>query len=162
MNFVFFNLILLACGFPALLIFSFGMAACMIPLAPFLKRESPPDAVMFPIMALLGGYQIYFWGLWSAFCVAVIIKFTHKPEVSWDWLYWVCGFMWSSSLIGWLSHKEQQTSATQNEALGVQRGGCVYSVIAIAAFLTFAFAPHLAQWPYGWFLNLVGLSKFMN
>jgi hypothetical protein len=113
-------------------------------------------------MALAGGYGVYFWGLWAAFCVAVTMHFTQKPEVTWDWLYWICGFIWSNLLIGWLAHKEQQISATAEEVRGSRRADAIYSLIAIGAFLLFAFAPNLAEWPYGWFLNLTGLAKYMN
>lgn len=162
MNFIFFNVLLLIAGFPAVLFFSFGLMACMIPIAPFLKSKNPGNAVIFPAIALAGGYQVYFWGLWGAFCVAVTMHFTQRPEVTWDWLYWISGFMWCTSLIGWLAQKEQRSSATTAEARGVQSGTTFYSLIAIAAFLVFAFAPNLAEWPYGWFLNLTGLSKYMN
>jgi hypothetical protein len=162
MNFIFFNILLLFAGFPAVLLFSFGLMACIIPLAPFVKGKNPPKSVIFSIAAIAGGFQIYFWGLWAAFCVAVTMKFTQKPEVTWDWLYWICGFMWCTSLIGWLAHKEQQSSATVEEARRVQSSTTFYSLIAIAAFLIFAFAPSLAEWPYGWFMNLTGLSEYMN
>jgi hypothetical protein len=162
MNFILFNIVLLVAGFPAVFLFSVGLMACMLPMAPFLKSENPPKAVICPIAAIAGAYQIYFWGLWAAFCVAITIRFTQRPEVTWDWLYWICGFMWCGSLIGWLAHKEQQSSATVADARAVQSGTNFYSLVAVAAFLVFAFAPGLAEWPYGWFMNLTGLSKYMN
>jgi hypothetical protein len=158
MNFILFNILLLVVGLPAVLVFSLGLMACMIPLAPFLKSKNPPKAVMFPIMAVAGCYQVYFWGLWAAFCVAVTTRFTQKPEVTWDWLYWIFGFMWCTSLIGWLAQKEQQSITSVEEAHSAQSGTKFYSLIAVAAFLIFAFAPNLAEWPYGWFMNLTGLS----
>ena len=65
---------------------------------------------MLPLLSIAGAYQIYFWGFWSAFCVAMTFKFTQIPEVTWDWLYWITGFMWCISVIGWLAHKEKQSS----------------------------------------------------
>jgi len=134
----------------------------MIPLAPFLKSENPPKAIIFPVMAIAGGYQIYLWGLWAAFCVAVTIRFTQKPEVTWDWLYWICSFMWCTSLIGWLAYKEQQSSDTIEEERSAQGGATFYLLITIVVFLVFAMAPYLANWPYGWFMKLTGLAKYMN
>lgn len=162
MNFIYFNGLLLFAGFPAALVFSVGVMACMLPLVPFLKNENPPKAVVFPVMTLAGGFQIYFWGLWAAFCVAVILKFTHKPEVTWDWLYWVCGFMWCTSLIGWFAHKEKMMSTSVEEVHRIEKGTNFYSLIAIGAFVLFAFSPSLANWPYGWFMQLMGFSKYMS
>ncbi|MBU1206909.1 MAG: hypothetical protein KKH04_08290 [Proteobacteria bacterium] len=110
MNFIIFNAILLFAGFLAVLIFSIGLIACIAPMALFAKSESPPKVVMLPLLSIAGAYQIYFWGFWSAFCVAMTFKFTQIPEVTWDWLYWITGFMWCISVIGWLAHKEKQSS----------------------------------------------------
>jgi hypothetical protein len=93
MNFILFNVILLFAGFLAVLVFSVGLMACLAPMALFAKSENPPKAVMLPLIGIAGIYQIYLWGFWSAFCVAMAIRFTQKPEVTWDWLYWITGFM---------------------------------------------------------------------
>lgn len=158
MNFIIFNVVLLVAGFPAVFLFSLGLMACMLPMAPFVKCEDPPKIVVLSSAAIAVGYQIYFWGLWAAFCVAVTARFTRGPQVTLDWLYWVFGFMWCTSLIFWLAHKEQQSSATAAEAHSVESGAALYSMIAGAAFLVFAFAPRLSDWPYGWLINLAGLS----
>lgn len=132
--------------------------ACFSPLALFARSGHPPKIIMFPLLAVAGIYQIYFWGLWSAFCVAVTIQFTQKPEVSWDWLYWVFGFMESTSLIAWLSHKERQTSRSVQEVRGIEKGTILYSLVAIIAFFIFALSPSLMIPPFGWALKLVGYS----
>jgi len=161
MNFIFFNVILLFAGFLAVLIFSVGLMACLAPLTLFKKSERPPKVIILPFFGIAAVYQIYFWGLWSAFCVAMTIRFTQKPEVNWDWLYWIAGFMWCISLIGWLAHKERQGSQSLEEARGIQKGTTLYSLIAIAAFLVFAFAPSLMLPPYGWALDLLGLQRYI-
>jgi len=157
MNFIIFNVILLFSGFLAVLIFSIGLMACIAPMALFAKSESPPKLVALPFLGIAGIYQIYFWGFWSAFCVAMTIKFTHKPEVTWNWLYWIVGFIWCTSLIGWLAHKEKQSSQSHEEARGIQKGTTLYSLIAIVAFLAFSFFPSLILPPYGWALKAFGL-----
>jgi hypothetical protein len=162
MNFIFFNTFLIVAVFPAVFLLSLGVMACMIPLAPFVKKKNPPKAIILSVVAVAGGYQVYFWGLWAAFCVAVTMRFTQKPEVTWDWLYWVSGLMWCMSPIGWLSHKEQMSSATLEDVREILLGTTFYYLIAMAAFLVFAFFPNLAEWPYGWFMNLTGLAKYMN
>jgi hypothetical protein len=136
--------------------------ACIAPMALFAKSESPPKLVALPFLGIAGIYQIYFWGFWSAFCVAMTIKFTHKPEVTWNWLYWIVGFIWCTSLIGWLAHKEKQNSQSQEEARGIQKGTTLYSLIAIVAFLAFSFFPSLTLPPYGWALKAFGLQGYIG
>lgn len=162
MNFILFNIVLLFVGFLAVLIFSIGLMACFAPMALFAKAKSPPKLVMLPLLGIAGIYQIYFWGFWSAFCVAMTIKFTHKPEVTWNWLYWIAGFIWCTSLIGWLAHKEKQSSRSLEEAREIQKGTTLYSLIAIVAFLVFAFFPSLMLTPYGWALKAIGLNEYIG
>ncbi len=158
MNFVLFNVILLFSGFLAVLILSVGVMACLAPMALFAKSENPPRALVFPVMGIAAIYQVYFWGFWSAFCVAMTISYTQKPEVTWVWLYWITGFMWCTSLIGWFFHKEQQTSQSLKETRGIQTGTMLYSLVAIVAFLVFAFNPSLMLLPYGWALKPLGVA----
>jgi hypothetical protein len=162
MNFIIFNVILLFGGFLAVLIFSIGLMACIAPMALFAKSDSPPKIVRLSFLGIAGIYQIYFWGFWSAFCVTMTIKFTNKPEVTWDWLYWITGFMWCISVIGWLAHKEKQSSQSFEEARGIQKGTTLYSFIAIIAFLAFSFFPSLILPPYGWALKAFGLHEYIG
>lgn len=155
MNFIIFNAILLFAGFLAVLIFSVGLMAVLAPMALFKKSGNPPKIITIPLLGIIGIYQIYFWGFWSAFCVVMTFKFAQRQEVTLPWLYWIAGFMWCISLIGWLAHKEQQSSQSLEEAQGIQKGTTFYSLIAIAAFLVFAFIPSLMQQPYGWALKLL-------
>ncbi len=159
MNFVIFNLVLLLASFPAGILFSLGIVACLAPLALFARSQHPPKAVMYPVFALGAAFQIYFWGFWAAICVAVTMHFTRKPEVTWDWLYWMDAFSWCTALIGWFAHKERQTSKSEKEARGIAGGAMLYSLVAIAAFLLFAFRPSLMGAAYGWALRVVGLSS---
>lgn len=158
MNFILFNIILLVAGLIAVLIFSFGFMVCLAPMALLAKLEKPPKAFVLPILGIAGIYQMYFWGFWSAFCIAMTISFTQKPEVTWDWLYWITGFMWCTSLIGWLSHREQQTGQSLKETRGIQTGTMLYSLVAIVGFLVFAFNPSLMLLPYGWALKPLGVA----
>lgn len=156
-NFIKFFFLLLVAGFPAIILFSFGFIAILAPLALFAKSEKPPVILMIPLFVLAAAFQIYFWGGWSAFCVSVAYHFTSKPEVTWDWLYFVTGFSWSTSLIGWLSHKERMVSPAE-EQRSIACGTMWYSNVAIATYIVFAIWPHLTNVPYGWFLRLVGFE----
>jgi len=157
MNFIKFFFLLLIAGLPAIFLFSFGVIAFLAPLALFAKSEKPPVVAMVPFMILAGAFQIYFWGGWSAFCVAVAYNFTSKPEVTWDWLYFVTGFFQSTALIEWLSYKERMVRTAEDQR-SIQSGTMWYSLVAIAAYIVFAIWPHLMNAPYGWFLRLIGFE----
>jgi hypothetical protein len=162
MNFIIFNGILLFSGFLAVFIFSVGLMACISPMALFTKSDGPLKIVTLLLLVIAGIYQIYFWGLWSAFCVAMTIKFTNKPEVTWHWLYWIMGFLWCTSLIGWLAHKEKQSSQSHEEVRGIQKGTTLYSIIAIVSFLVFSFLPSFMSPTYGWALKAFGLHRYIG
>ena len=135
--------------------------ACLAPLALFAKMEKPPMVIVIPLMILAGAFQVYFWGRWSAYSVATTYKFTLRPEVTWDWLYFVCGFFNSSSLIAWLSHKERQgESATRQRE--IQSGTMYYAAVAWLAYIVFAIWPKLTLPVYGWAMDYVGLVKYVK
>jgi hypothetical protein len=90
------------------------------------------------------------------------MKFTQKPDVTWDWLYWFCGFNWCWTLVEWMSHKEESTAGSIEDVDRIKRSRKLYILINIAAFIIFAFAPNLTKWPYGWFINGTGLAKHMH
>lgn len=46
--------------------------------------------------------------LWSVFVVWVALRVTSQPEVTWDWLYFICGFFWSS--LGFLSSTQDRSN----------------------------------------------------
>lgn len=161
MNFVTYNLLLLAASFPALFIFSIGVMGLISPLSLFSKSERLPKAISLSILGLAGLYQIYFWGLWSAFIVALTYKYTISPEVTWDWMYFVSGFTWCTALIGWLSHKERQSSESLKEDRGIVQGTFMYSTVALVAYVVFAIWPHLMLAPFGWALDLLGMTQYV-
>ena len=130
------------------------------PLSLLSKSEGFRKAIVLPISGLAGLYQIYFWALWSAFVVALTYKYTIRPEVTWDWLFFVSGFMWSLAPVGWLSFKEQQSSESLKETRGIVSGTFMYSTIAALAYIVFAIWPYLMLVPFGWALELMGLTKY--
>ena len=157
MNYLKFFFLLLIADFPAIMLFSFGLSAFLAPLALLAKSKDPPVIVIIPFLILVVAFQIYFWGAWSAFCVAVAYNFASKPEVTWDWLYFITGFFESTSLIGWLSYKERMGSSAEDQR-GIAAGTMWYSLVAIAAYLVFAIWPDLMNVPYGWLLRLTGFE----
>jgi hypothetical protein len=173
MNFILFNVLLLAAGFLAFLIFSVGVMTCLAPLALFAKSESPPTALrvrwplVVPVMGIAGIFQVYLWGLWAAFCVALTIHFTQKPEVTWDWVYWIQGFGGFAGLVGvaaptgmivWLAHK-QESSWSAEDARAIRAGILLCSLVNILAFPIFSLNPSLMELPYGWALKPLGVVR---
>ncbi|MDA8634414.1 hypothetical protein N9L71_11740 [Verrucomicrobiales bacterium] len=158
MNFIFFILLLFLAGFAAGFLILLGLTACTALLHPFLKRENPSKSALF----INFFFSSYFWGLWACFCVGLTMKFTQKPEVTWDWLYWFFGFVWCASQVEWMSRGAEFTSDSTEEALSIMRMKARYVLVCVAAFLIFAFAPNLTKWPYGWFINGTGLAKHMH
>lgn len=124
MDFVLFNVSLLVAAFPAVIVFSVGVLACVAPLSLFAKSPNPPKVLTYPFLTLAAGFWVYFWGFWSALCVAITLGFVQKPEVTWDWLYWIAALGWCTSLIGWFAHKERHTSTSIAESQGIQRARC--------------------------------------
>ncbi len=161
MNFIFFNGQLLFSGIVAIIIFSIGLMVSIAPLYILSKIKKLPTIVTYPFIALIAIYQVYFWGLWSAYCVVQTIKFTQLSEVTWDWLYWIFCFMWCIALISWFSNKETQCSQSCEEIGEIQKGSSFYTVIATVAFFIFTFAPSFILLPYGWFFKTIGMQNYI-
>jgi hypothetical protein len=153
MNFVVFNIILLVASFLAAAIFAGGVMLCMLPCAPFLKMEKPNKLLAVPVAltcnALLWVFQVSFWVLWAAFCVATSQWFTQKESVTWDWLYWIIGGYWCVSLGHWLF---------QRESFAVQRAMLGYFWLTLAAFVLFALIPNSAKDFFEWLLTSLGIG----
>lgn len=103
----------------------------------------------YPAMALTGIAQLYFWGLWAAYCAALVVSRTATPGVTHKWLYYLVAFVSLTSPFGYMMHKEQ-VAATQRQAQSIASGTMFYSGAAIVAFAVFVFWPGLIQTPYGW------------
>jgi len=137
----------------------FGLIAVIAPFGLVVKAaESRPTlakifAVPFTIVA--GGFQFYFWGGWSAFCVALADKYVARPETSAHWLYWTVAFLSCTSPLAYLTSQEMQTSQSANEARGTQRGGCMYSIAAMLAFFLFFVWRDGRELLYGWALHFI-------
>jgi hypothetical protein len=155
MNFLVFNGLLLISAFISIIVFSIGLFAFLVPTALFFKKKPPSKIFSFPIFVLSAIYQIYFWGLWATFCVTITNIYVSAPDVTLNWLYWICSFLWCISVIGWLFSKEKQKNISAEEMIKLQRGTIFYSFIATIAFLVFAFSPTLMLPSYGWALKLL-------
>jgi hypothetical protein len=185
MNLVVFIFILIACGIVARLLFGLGIFLCWELIKMFMKGGStagsseelaekffadqftlPKAAPKGLILGLALAFPCYFWGLWATFCVATTASFIQKPEVSWHWLYWICGFVICTASVCKIDPKTLKPflpiEQMHAKAVFVGTAGEASHLPAVGAFLLFAFVPSLAGWPYGWFLTLTGLSQYMN
>lgn len=161
MNYIGFNGTLLLYGFGAVFILAIGVMALMAPLSLLAKDGDPPKAVVYPLAGLAGIFQVYFWSFWSVVCVALAIKYTQRPDVTWDWLYWVTAFFWSTAFIRWFAHKEMGLSESVAESRSIAKGTLGYSLVAIVAFLFFSFMPQYSLTPYGFLLQPLGLDTYL-
>ena len=161
MNFIYYNLTLLVSALPAVFLFSIGNVACLAPYLFFQEKYSPRKFFSVVKDLISGAFQIYFWGLWAAFCVSVTYKYTTRTDVTLDWIYFLVGFFNSSLIIVSLNSKEQ--SGDHNKIRKkVQQSSGYYSVIAWIGFLLFSFRPSFITPVYGWATDVLGLTRYIN
>jgi hypothetical protein len=163
-NFLAFNAVLLAACIPGAFIFSIGLVALLSPPT-FLfgmkgdvsatLRKPVAKAVTHLFFGLAAAFQVYFWGLWAAFCVAYTSRFTQKPEVTWLWAYWLSAFFWCTGLMGYLAHGDLDK---EDQDRGGFTGIAIYFLILVGSFLVFAFFRGPMISIYGWFLSGIGLA----
>jgi hypothetical protein len=129
----------------------------------FILPETSPKI----LTASLGiAIPLYIWGLYAAFCVAVTLSLTTKPEVTWNWIYWISAFLLCTSLISQINPKTLKPFLpihhyhTKGVFVGIATEASLLP--AVAGFLIFAFFPSFALWPYGWILNMLNLSQYMR
>jgi hypothetical protein len=116
--------------------------------------RSKLSPVAYPVLALALLAQLYFWGMWAAYCAALALVRASHEVVTHTWLYYIVGFLFVTAPIGYLASKEQASAASAAEGGGIQRGSTLYSAFAILAFLAFVVWPPLMTTPYGWFVGL--------
>jgi len=111
--------------------------------------EAKPNLLTHLLMAPATGAQIYFWGLWAAYCAALVVSRTALPEVTHKSLYYLVAVLSLLAPLGYMMSQEQ-IGASQREAQRIASGTMLYSSIVIAAFGVFVFWPGLMRVPYGW------------
>lgn len=154
------NFQLLISGLLGTFLLSAGIALCIIPISMSVKKN--PNSKLFVFFTLLTGcFQFYFWGLWATVCVSIIYSFINKPDVTWDWVYWLSGFMWCMSIIARL-HSSEQAHIDDLDKKNQSRGACLYTLLLISFFITFSIKPHWSYNTYGWYLNATNYSQYMK
>ncbi len=158
MNFLKFNFMMLLATFAAIFAFSLGIAALLSPLVLVSKARKMATFGSVAVAAIAGAFQLYYWGFWSAVCVAFAVRFMNRPEASVHWLYWIAGFFWASTPLGWFASHEREAVGSK-WTTAHETGTTVYYMVAVVAFVLFAFIPSAMDALYGWILhalNIVG------
>jgi len=150
-----FLITMVVADFVCTIAFSLLLVAIMSPLALLARQERAAVAVALVVVILAGVLQIYFWGLWAAFCSAIAVKYSALPGVSYHWVYYVIGFLSCTAPLSYLARQEVAVAENAAEANNTRRGTSVYSAIAIVAFVLFCIWPTLYSWPYSWALRYI-------
>lgn len=131
-----------------LIIFSIFTVVVLMPIVIIIGKIK---ALRIPFMVILSLSQVYFWLLWSSFCFATVKYYMDTPQVSYEWIYYLAGFVVLTGPIGYLSSKEQQSTNNRNEE--IKKGTAFYGIISIIAFIVFCFWPSLITYDYLSFVN---------
>ena len=161
MNYLFFNGALLLAAIVALIFYYTGLMLLLAPLMLFKRADVSPRTITFPIWTLTGIYQVVFWGLWAALCVALIMKFIQVPGVHQQWLYWFTGFVGCLLLIGLITYENFRSGRSIAGIRGIQNGATLIALVAIAAFSAFSYKPSYGIRTYGFALKPLGLHKYL-
>jgi hypothetical protein len=146
---------LLIGAFVAPIAFSF----MLVPLASLLALTmrgagaQPSPFRTYPIFALLFLAQMYFWGLWAAYCASLAVtRVAFDADAGFRWLYYAVAFLFVMAPLGYLTSMERSSARSSGEARHVQWGAGLYSSLTIIAFVAFAVLPRLMNLipAYGW------------
>ena len=135
-------------------VFAFALVVVLAPLLLIARKESRTKFAGPPLVVVAAAFQIYFWGLWAAFCSATAAKY-QQCRKSLSWLYYLAAFAFCTAPLAYLAHKETMMAQSSAEVSNTERGTALYSLLAIAAFLVFSVWPSLYSWAYSWALGFV-------
>jgi hypothetical protein len=133
--------------------FVFTFISIFLRVAFTTSKESVIKVAVLPSVVVAGALQLYFWGLWAAFCSASSAKFSAAPEVSHHWLYYIAAFIYCTAPCTVISKAYMGFHSA--EARDIQRRVALYNLIAATAFIIFCVWPSLYAWPYSWALGFV-------
>ncbi|ADE56391.1 MULTISPECIES: hypothetical protein [Aminobacterium] len=91
--------------------------------------------------------QMYALAAWSAYSVLRTMRFARLPETR-GWIYYLTAFIICEGALGVIARKEEY-----NGFLSI-----LHSIMAMGAFVIFAFNPHLMGSMYSWLIRLVGVE----
>lgn len=114
-------------------------------------KVPPADYLRLGLLMLA---QLYFWGMWAAYCAGLAWVRSFQQGIATALLYYAVAFLFLCGPIGYLGSKEQKLADSIHEVRGIRRGMALYRAFALVAFIIFALWPRLMFIikPYGWFL----------
>lgn len=142
-----------------MLLFPIGLLMVMWPLAKiqtgFKIEKMPMFFMVFPLF--IAG--LYYVGLGAAITTGLAFKFTAKPQVHFDWIYWILAlFTAVISVSGHGNSPSFNIPAREQELEAVRKIWDIAKIVMLILFFLFAFHPDLAKVPYGWILALLKLD----
>lgn len=161
MTYLIFSAALIFASIVAVLFYYTGLMLLLSPLALFKKPNASPRLATISIWGLTGIYQVLFWSLWAALCVALILKFIQEPGVDSPWVYWFTGFVGCVLLIGLITYENIRSGRSIAGIRGIQNGSTLFSLVAVMAFSAFSYNPSFGLQAYGFVLRPLGLEKYL-
>lgn len=164
MNFITYIALLVIGCIPALLIFGVSLAPLLLLLVFAKSQNSPPKILTCSLSVLAALCLIYFSGAWAAYCVALAYKYTNAPEVTWDWLYFIVGFVWCFFIARYWAKSMVEALVRSEEPprrliliISVIRSSIFHiayvgQIPALLAYIGFAIYPNLMRVPYEWLI----------
>jgi hypothetical protein len=114
-------------------------------------KVPPADYLRLGLLMLA---QLYFWGMWAAYCAGLAWVRSFQQGIATTLLYYAIAFLFLSGPIGYLASEEQKVADSSHEAHGIRRGAVLYGAFTTVAFIIFALWPPVMVVPYGWFVSL--------
>ncbi len=142
-------------GFVCVLLFSLLITALHLPVLLAGRFGRGEKVAMYLLFITALPTQIFYWGLWSAYCSLLTLEYIAAPLNSLHWLYYLAGFGSCVAPLAYFTSAEAQTKQSSEEARGLVNGSLVYSSIAVIAFVVFCIWPQWSFPPYSWFLRHV-------
>lgn len=145
----------LACRF----LFSFWLMPSLLLMAALGKSEKAAKFLAWPVLISASLWQLYFWGMWAAFCSVVARLYALSPQTSHPWIYYVLALADVALPLGHLTSAEAQTEDPGEDMAAFYRGAFSYWLATIVMFGVFCIWPSLMAPLFGWILHIVSVSR---
>jgi hypothetical protein len=122
----------------------------MVPFLHALERRSWLRFITFPLALGTFAIQVYFWGLWAAYCARWSTYWFQLSNGR--MLYLILGLGFSLAPILWFERKESEHASSGKN---MRLGGGLYGIATALSFIAFIFEPSLADKPYNWILQFL-------
>ena len=97
--------------------------------------------------------QMYYWGVWSAFCSSSAALWAINGGSV--WLYYPLGFIFCGCVAALFASKAGEDSGDFEQYRIITRVGPTITIFAMLTYVLFALMPYLMSPLYSWFLDLI-------